>query len=193
VTWEAIGAIGEVLGALGVIATLGYLAVQVRQNTRTSRASALSLALRDISELTNHNERYVASLHRAEQGEALSSEEAVHMVERHVSIMRTYENFWLQWQLGSLTEEQFGRYADTLRWTLSVRTARKLWRAVQSCFDPGFVAYVEAEALAEGAPTSSLLSAFTVLRDMPTGRSGRTPQREADASEGAAAPDSGQD
>ncbi len=32
--WEAIGAIGEVLGAFGVIATLGYLAFQIRQNTK---------------------------------------------------------------------------------------------------------------------------------------------------------------
>jgi hypothetical protein len=31
--WEAIGAIGEVLGALAVIVTLVYLAVQIRQNT----------------------------------------------------------------------------------------------------------------------------------------------------------------
>ena len=31
--WEAIGAIGEVAGALGVIATLAYLAVQIRQNS----------------------------------------------------------------------------------------------------------------------------------------------------------------
>ena len=32
-TWEAIGAIGEIIGALGVIVTLGYLAFQIRQNT----------------------------------------------------------------------------------------------------------------------------------------------------------------
>ena len=32
--WEAIGAIGEVAGAFGVIATLGYLAFQIRQNTK---------------------------------------------------------------------------------------------------------------------------------------------------------------
>ena len=37
--WEAIGAIGEAVGAAGVIATLGYLAVQIRQNTRTVRAA----------------------------------------------------------------------------------------------------------------------------------------------------------
>ena len=37
--WEALGAIGEIVGAVAVIATLAYLAVQIRQN---------SLALPDI-------------------------------------------------------------------------------------------------------------------------------------------------
>ncbi len=31
--WEAIGAIGELLGAVAVVLTLAYLAVQVRQNS----------------------------------------------------------------------------------------------------------------------------------------------------------------
>ena len=37
--WEALGAIGEIVGAVAVIATLGYLAVQIRQNTRALKAS----------------------------------------------------------------------------------------------------------------------------------------------------------
>ena len=47
--WEAIGAIGEVVGALGVVVTLGYLAYQIRQNTaqlehstRTAKAAAVN-------------------------------------------------------------------------------------------------------------------------------------------------------
>ncbi len=39
--WDAIGAIGEVLGALGVIATLIYLTTQLRLNTNAMRASSL--------------------------------------------------------------------------------------------------------------------------------------------------------
>jgi hypothetical protein len=38
--WEAIGAVGEVLGAVGVIVTLGYLAVQIRQTNVNTRAQA---------------------------------------------------------------------------------------------------------------------------------------------------------
>ena len=40
--WDAVSAVGEVRGAVGVIATLAYLSVQIRQNTKAIRSSALS-------------------------------------------------------------------------------------------------------------------------------------------------------
>lgn len=46
--WEAIGAVGEIVGAMAVVASLAYLAIQIRHNTRqleeqsrTHRLSAL--------------------------------------------------------------------------------------------------------------------------------------------------------
>lgn len=39
--WEAIGAIGEIAGAAGVIITLIYLAVQLRQNTKASKITSI--------------------------------------------------------------------------------------------------------------------------------------------------------
>lgn len=38
--WEAIGVIAEVIGAVAVVISLGYLAVQVRSNTRALKASS---------------------------------------------------------------------------------------------------------------------------------------------------------
>jgi len=38
--WEALGATAELLGAIGVIATLVYLAVQIRQNSHQLRGTA---------------------------------------------------------------------------------------------------------------------------------------------------------
>ena len=40
--WEAISAVGEVLGAGGVIISLIYLAAQIRQNTRAIRGATLN-------------------------------------------------------------------------------------------------------------------------------------------------------
>ena len=59
--WEAIGAIGEIIGAMGVIATLGYLAYQIRQNTaqleqneRTAVAAAVSVSATNYRENRRH-------------------------------------------------------------------------------------------------------------------------------------------
>ena len=37
--WDAVGAIAELLGALATVATLAYLAVQIRQNSRSVQGS----------------------------------------------------------------------------------------------------------------------------------------------------------
>jgi len=44
--WEAIGAIGEIIGAAAVLGSLIYLAVQIRQNTRSVEANTMQ----DLSE-----------------------------------------------------------------------------------------------------------------------------------------------
>jgi len=41
--WDALSAIGELLGATGVVVTLIYLSVQIRQNTRAIRGSTLNV------------------------------------------------------------------------------------------------------------------------------------------------------
>ena len=38
--WEIAGAIGEVLGAIAVVTTIGFLAIQMRQSNRISKAEA---------------------------------------------------------------------------------------------------------------------------------------------------------
>jgi hypothetical protein len=40
VNWEAVGAVGEIIGALGVMLSLGYLASQIRMQNRESRLAA---------------------------------------------------------------------------------------------------------------------------------------------------------
>jgi len=47
--WDAIAAIGEVVGALGVIVTLGFLAFQIRQNTRALKAESFNNVAERIS------------------------------------------------------------------------------------------------------------------------------------------------
>ncbi len=50
--WDAIGAVAELLGALGVIATLFYLAIQIKTNTDVLKADASKQAYSGWSEWT---------------------------------------------------------------------------------------------------------------------------------------------
>ena len=49
--WEAIGAVGEILGAAGVIITLVYLTTQLRQNTQALRGTMHDAAAAQIREI----------------------------------------------------------------------------------------------------------------------------------------------
>jgi hypothetical protein len=52
--WDAIGAVGEVIGAAGVIISLLYLAVQIRGDVRAKRAATVhdqSAAFRDLLQM----------------------------------------------------------------------------------------------------------------------------------------------
>ena len=49
--WDAIGAVGEVLGAVAVVGTLGYLALQIRQNTERERLSQEFVSNKYFNEL----------------------------------------------------------------------------------------------------------------------------------------------
>lgn len=55
--WEAIGAIGEMIGALAVFASLLFVGLQIRQSDRTQRAASLQ------SVLDGHRDRTFAPLY----------------------------------------------------------------------------------------------------------------------------------
>ena len=48
--WEAIGAVAESLGTLAVIASLIYVAIQIRQNNRGARIETFASAVRGVQE-----------------------------------------------------------------------------------------------------------------------------------------------
>ena len=51
--WDAIGAVAELLGALGVIASLFYLGAQIRQNTRSVRASSYHAVATNLTNIAS--------------------------------------------------------------------------------------------------------------------------------------------
>ncbi len=167
--WDAIGAVGETLGAIGVLITLAYLAVQIRQNTSAMKASAL-VSVHGIQVLGEANERYIGLLMKSDRKEELTREERIHMVERFLTIMREFERIWYQQRMGLLPRDQFEQHLDLIRWALSPPAARRMWTYLAPTFDTEFCAVLDSEVLAEEAPTSGMVKALFALDPERTDR-----------------------
>ncbi|MBM4384963.1 MAG: hypothetical protein FJ091_16550 [Deltaproteobacteria bacterium] len=48
-SWEAIGAVGQLLGSVGVLVTLGYLAAQVRYTRRQLESQEIAEYMREVN------------------------------------------------------------------------------------------------------------------------------------------------
>ena len=92
--WEAAGAIGEIVGAVAVIATLIFLAFQIRQNTHAVNAQTLT-ALSDRTSQSNAGalSEYMASViaRGRESYVQLSEEEKVAFSYWMLDRIMTYE------------------------------------------------------------------------------------------------------
>ena len=119
--WDAIGAIGEILGAIAVVATLAYLALQIKQarkatladvyqNRAHSRAAAtLQVALNSP---TFHKTLFKFQSSLESNGvkvavAELSDEEKFLVSQYYQDLMVRMDNLHFQYQQGFIPEEYF--------------------------------------------------------------------------------------
>src|SRR5262249_20377068 len=108
--WEAVGAIGQMLGSATVLVTLIYLAAQIRQNTTAVQAatfqSIIALASTFGDEVAKNPElRKVISAGLRTEPENEPDRSAFHFI--LLSLLRRYENMHYQSHLGLLPDEQW--------------------------------------------------------------------------------------
>jgi len=114
--WDAAGAIGEILGAIVVFATLLYLAQQVRQSVNLARSSQ-NMSLLDAygdfnSQIACDPDVADLMVTLQQAPESLSEREVVqsrHMAYRYGNIILSAE---LAHSQGQITDEQFRMYQD---------------------------------------------------------------------------------
>jgi len=124
---------------IGVIASVVFLALEIQQNTQTSRAQAVQEFHRDMRDsLLNADERMADILHRAHACETVS------IVERNIRrlywerLVRTYENQWYQRQQGLMDQLIYEGYQSYWRTTIGWGD-QDWWPPQEGVFHPGFV------------------------------------------------------
>lgn len=152
--WEAIGAVGEVLGALGVIATLGYLAVQIRQNTRSIRDSAfqgISGSVGELTKLLGTNPQSSAVLRRGLLSpDELTEDEWFQFSMLTHSIINDFQNYHWMHERSFIDDSLWEATANNLRVQMKLPGYQAWWKRNPIALTPGFTEYVEREILGNG-------------------------------------------
>ncbi len=153
--WEAIGAIGEVLGAAGVIGTLAYLAFQIRQNSESVRLNAGQTILISLHEALQNaastpQQARVLMLGQTDF-DSLPDDEKAQFLVWIFSWFRVLEQAHLYQKRGILDPEIWTGHVVYLRQVMKSSAIQSWWEIRKIFFSESFQAFVDEAALAESS------------------------------------------
>ncbi len=151
--WTAIGAVGELTGAVLVVLSLVYLARQVTQNTaalRSSNQQAFRDALQTVNGYALEN---LDVWHRgAFEGEVLTGADYTTYLTIVHSALNGYEALYAEYLAGHVDEEFWQGKVRQLQWVFRVPSGYKAWVDHTDLFDSRFVQFVDANLLPDEPP-----------------------------------------
>jgi hypothetical protein len=144
--WDAIGAIGEIIGAFAVVVSLLYLAKQIRSQNSQAKLSALHEMSKELREATamfgtaNISDIFV----RANQDyDSLSEAESVQLIVTVTNLLRAWENAYLENRDGYLDENVWEALSREYIQPMGAASFRHVWSIRKQNYDPSFQKYVD--------------------------------------------------
>ena len=136
--WDAVGAIGELVGATAVLITLIYLMIQVRQHSRSISSMATQSIISQFNELTMRLASDPILAKAFEQGlsnpESLSDDDAYRFTWLSRAMMNNYLNLYHQYMHGACPKNLWLRTVQELKAIYDQSPGLKNFRET----DPGF-------------------------------------------------------
>ncbi len=147
--WDAIGAIGEIVGGTAVIISLFYVGLQVRQNSKAIRGQtfeSLSTTLANFAQKSAGDAEMTVVLRKAIAGKELSPDEDARLIAYIRANMRIASAVYYQYSLGLLDLVQLKDLTFSASALMSTPTGRRVWNASKVHLADDFVEYMD-EAL----------------------------------------------
>ena len=144
--WDAIGAIAELMGALGVIASLLFVALQVRQNSKVVAANtfqAISSTSSDAAFRMAENPQLAVIIRKSiTEPSGLNEEERTRAEVWMRGLFRNYENYYYQYTRGHLEVDIWNGYLEVILTGLSNEFGSAWWGTHQRAFGKQFVEFI---------------------------------------------------
>ena len=149
--WEALAAIGELLGAAGVIATLLYLAIQMRQNTRAMRSATLNaITASHQGELRWSSDISLAMRRAMHRPEEMTEDDTHQVTEWTTAAFLARENEFSQFRQGLLEQDKWEQSEMIVRLLAGIPWMQTWWAEYgRHIYTAEFVEWVDG-VIAEG-------------------------------------------
>jgi hypothetical protein len=149
---QAIGAVGEILGAFAVVVSLVYLATQIRTQNREACRAAMHDIYNGFRESTSPMmDREMAEIvvRGHKEFDALSETETLRLLIGGTNMPRTWEEAYIRHEEGVLDDRMWVTMLSYYGLLLSARGFHGVWQRRKQCFDSKFRAFVNGLELAE--------------------------------------------
>jgi hypothetical protein len=156
VNWEALGALGELVGAAGVIASLFYLGSQLRRNSESiEAATALSIAEATQQRLLApaQTPELAEAFSKMFAGEEVSATERIQVAFFNRATVRGIESTFVQHKRGLLAADVLRGYEALLRRQVSMSVFHDWWSVERLSFDPAFRELIDKLLQGQAAPS----------------------------------------
>ena len=144
-SWEAIGAIGEIVGASAVFVSLIYLALQIRNQNREARAAAMHdiwVGFRDsISAFGDQQTSEVYT--KALAQEELSDAEQLQLIVGVQRILRVWEEAFMQKNRGRLDDEVWEVMTIQFSSVMGGHAFQTVWKLRKDVYSSAFRRFVD--------------------------------------------------
>lgn len=139
--------LAQILGAIGVIASLIYVAIQIRNYARAVRAATyqqLSASLATMWMNLSTNEEWLGKMLRGGADfEALNRMEKATFRMGLMSYLRTYENAWFQRSIGTLRDKDWQAISSVMESMFSMPGMRAAWPLIRNRSGSDFAEHVD--------------------------------------------------
>jgi hypothetical protein len=147
VNWDAISAMAELLSTVGVFITLIYLAVQIRQNTRSNRVSAeldcLKLLTDWVGRISESKEKQRLYDMGASGTAVMTPEELRQYIWMIGEFGWIAQSAYIQYRRGDLSPEAWKEFERMQVGMLQNEIAKKWWLNREVPYSAEYVGYIE--------------------------------------------------
>ncbi|MGR8949752.1 MAG: hypothetical protein ACU84Q_17050 [Gammaproteobacteria bacterium] len=134
--WEAIGAIGEVVGAMGVIATLAYLATQIRDNSKMMRATTKQDMAAQTQNMTFFAFEHASVFSKVIAGSELTAEEQTQINIFARGVFRVWESYCYSRDTGLFDDVEWRGFTNSINRFMTMPAYRDSYLDMRDEFSP---------------------------------------------------------